>query len=152
MKINELNQFLNSQFPLASAMGVEILHADLASTLVRAPLNLNHNHIGSGFGGSLNAALVFACYAWFYNWLEISGLKGEVILQKSQIEYTKPVREELRATCFAPDPPELNAAFEAFKSKGKARLKLRGEIHISTGVAVAFEGLFVALGSSQLPK
>jgi thioesterase domain-containing protein len=114
--------------------------------LVTAPLALNHNHLGTAFGGSLGAVATLAGYALL--WLELDDRTAHVVIRESKIKFRRPVRGELRAVCHAPDSATLAAFRRDFASKGKARLDLRVEIAQDNELAVEYTGSFVALRQS----
>lgn len=139
----ETTAYLHEQIPLTRAMGAEVIACDGAHLVVTAPLALNHNHLGTAFGGSLNTLATLAGYAFL--WLTLKDRTAHIVIRKSQIQFNRPVRGELRAICQAPDDKTLAGFREAFARKGKARLELRVEIVEVDTVAVEFTGIFVAI-------
>jgi thioesterase domain-containing protein len=141
--LRETTAYLHEQIPLTRAMGAQVAAYDGAQLVVTAPLALNHNHLGTAFGGSLNTLATLAGYAFL--WLELHDRTAHIVIRKSQVQFTRPVRSELRAICYAPDPAALTGFRESFARKGKARLELRVEIIEDGAVAVTFTGTFVAV-------
>ena len=141
--IRETNAYLHEKIPLTQAMGAEIASYDGAHLVVTAPLALNHNHLGTAFGGSLNSLATLAGYAFL--WLALNDRTAHIVIRKSEILFHRPVRGEIRAVCQAPPAAVVEAFRETFARKGKARLELRVEIAAEEGVAVEFTGTFVAI-------
>jgi thioesterase domain-containing protein len=141
--LRETTAYLHEQIPLTRAMGAQVAAYDGAELVVTAPLALNHNHLGTAFGGSLNTLATLAGYAFL--WLELRDRTAHLVIRKSHIQFNRPVRSELRAICRAPDGAALASFREIFARKGKARLELRVEIVENGAVAVEFTGTFVAI-------
>lgn len=144
MTINELEKFLHQQIPISKAFGVKVLRADQELVELKCPLEPNHNHLGTAFGGSLAAVAILAGYTWIFQELSRQGHQVHILLKSNEAEYFKPVSEDLRATCAAPAIAELENFMRIFEKKGLARLRLVSEIHTAAGVACALNGEFVA--------
>jgi thioesterase domain-containing protein len=143
--IHDTETFLHEQIPLSRAMGVKIEVCDQESLVISAPLDLNHNHLGTAFGGSLSAIATLAGYGLL--WLQLGDRDSHIVIGKSSIFYRHPVRKAIRAICRRPDEETL-AAFKAkFKRTGKARITLQVTVEEDDCVCVEFEGVFVALKS-----
>ena len=67
--LRDTERFLHEQIPLTQAMGVQIESYDEAQLVVTAPLEPNHNHLGTAFGGSLSALTTLTGYAML--WLQL---------------------------------------------------------------------------------
>ena len=141
--LRETTDYLHSQIPITRAMGARVTSYEGGQLVVTAPLDLNHNHLGTAFGGSLSAVATLAGYALL--WLELRDRTAHVVIRRSTIQFHRPVRGELRAVCRAPDPATLATFHSDFARKGKARLALRVEIAHDGQLAVEFEGTFVAV-------
>ena len=143
--LRETTAYLHEKIPLTRAMGVEVESYDGGQLVVTAPLEPNHNHIGTAFGGSLNALATLAGYVLL--WIELRDRTAHLVIRQSQIQFHRPVRGELRAICHAPEEPILSDFRESFARKGKARLELRAEIFDSGELAVEYTATFVAIRS-----
>lgn len=126
-----LEKFLHEKMPLARAMGVTVLRADEAVEL-GCPLKANHNHLGTAFGGSLGALMIFAAYCRMF---QIMKGQGHAVLKASNMEFMAPVNQDLRAVCLAPPPGEIKLFLDAYNRKGKGRLSLTSEILLQDGSA-----------------
>ncbi|MBC8039780.1 MAG: YiiD C-terminal domain-containing protein [Opitutaceae bacterium] len=139
----ELESYLHDKIPLARAMGVRV-EAGASDTLVlTAPLEPNHNHLGTAFGGSLSAMATLAAYSLL--WLELGDRPGHIVVHRSEIVYHRPVRGEIRAICRRPADAELAEFRRQFATSGKARIRLGATIEYEGRVCVEFAGDFVAL-------
>ena len=139
----EIERFLREQIPLTRAMGVRVESFGVDGLVLAAPLEPNHNHLGTAFGGSLAALATLAGYALV--WLELGDRGSHVVIRDSTIRYLRPVRGELRAVCSRPDATAIEEFKARFSLEGKARITF-GVVVVDSGEpAVEFEGTFVAL-------
>ena len=141
--LRDTERFLHEQIPLTRAMGVRLESYDGEQLVVTAPLEPNHNHLGTAFGGSLSALTTLTGYAML--WLQIGDRNAHIVIRESNIRYKRPVRGTLRAICLRPEDASLAAFKATFQSTGKAHIKLQVEIIHAEQICVVFEGYFVAL-------
>lgn len=141
--LRDTERFLHEQIPLTQAMGVKIESYDGTQLVVTAPLEPNHNHLGTAFGGSLSALTTLTGYAML--WLQLGERKAHIVIRESNIRYKRPVGGMLRAVCMRPDDTALAEFKSVFQSTGKAHLKLQVQVVHSEQICVLFEGDFVAL-------
>lgn len=139
----ELESYLHDKIPLARAMGVRVEAGAPASLVLTAPLEPNHNHLGTAFGGSLSAVATLAAYAML--WVELGDRTGHIVVHRSEIVYHRAVRGEIRAICRRPSDAELAEFRRQFAATGKARIRLGATIEHAGRVCVEFAGDFVAL-------
>ena len=141
--LRETTAYLHAHIPLTRAMGVEVTSYENTGLVMTAPLAMNHNHLGTAFGGSLNAIATLAGYVLL--WLELRDRSAHIVIRDSRIRFHRPVTGELRAVCRAPADAILADFRESFARKGKARLELHVEIREAGELAVEFSGTFVAV-------
>jgi thioesterase domain-containing protein len=141
--LRDTERFLHEQIPLTQAMGVRLESYDGEQLVVTAPLEPNHNHLGTAFGGSLSALTTLAGYAML--WLQLGDRQAHIVVRESSIRYKHPVRGTLRAICQKPDEAEIEAFKATFKDTGKAHLRLRVQDVHEDKICVQYEGDFVAL-------
>lgn len=136
-------RFLHEQIPLTRAMGVKVESHDARGLVLGAPLEANHNHLGTAFGGSLAALATLAGYALL--WLELGNRDAHLVIRRSELDYRHPVTGPLRAICRKPPEAELDAFRTTFAKAGKARIRLGVTVEEAGRVCMAFEGTFVAI-------
>lgn len=136
-------RFLHEQIPLTRAMGVRMERFDDEQLVLSAPLEPNHNHLGTAFGGSLSAIATLAGYSLL--WLELGDRDSHIVIKSSSLKYLHPVRSEIRAVCGRIDAANLARFREKFARTGKAGISLRVAIVENERTCVEFEGLFVAI-------
>lgn len=144
MNPQQIEQFVSQQIPITKMLGVKVLRAEYAAVELSAPLALNHNHLGTAFGGSMNAIAVLTGYMWLYMALDSVDLDGDVLLKSSRIDYFKPVTEDIRAICASPSSRNFKKFLSSYKRKGIGRLTLEAQILLADGsLASEFSGDFI---------
>ena len=142
-QLHRTEEFLHQQIPITSAMGVRVAAYDGGQLILTAPIALNHNHLGTAFGGSLGAVATLAGYGLL--WLELRDRGCHIVIRQSSLSFRRPVRKEIVAICRRPSTELLREFKEAFGEHGKARIGLDVTIEEDSLVAVEFHGIFVAL-------
>jgi thioesterase domain-containing protein len=139
----EIEAFLHEKIPLARAMGVRVEVCDAEALVLTAPLEPNHNHLGTAFGGSLAALATLAGYACL--WHALDDRDAHIVIRRSELDYRHPVTGPLRAVCQRPDAGALGAFRATFAKAGKARITLRVGIEEEDDLCLEFRGIFVAI-------
>ena len=139
-----LQERIAAEFPLARHLGVVIESADDSGLVLYAPLALNANHQGTGFGGSLFSLAVLAGWAWVTRYLAGSDIAADAVIQESTIRYFIPVQGVLRATLLAPPPASTDKLLRMLRRAGRGRIGLTVDIHQDAILATRFEGIFAA--------
>lgn len=140
---HELESYLHGKIPLTRAMGVRVERAGAGGVVLSAPLEPNHNHLGTAFGGSLAALVTLAGYGTL--WVALGDCDGHIVVKQSELIYRRPVTGELRAECFVREEHALAAFRETYAKKGRARLRLEARIVENGETCVEFSGEFVAI-------
>lgn len=79
--ITEIEGHFHRLIPITQAMGVRVESYDGQQLILRAPIALNHNHLGTAFGGSLNTLATLAGYGFL--WLEVGDPGCHVVIRES---------------------------------------------------------------------
>jgi len=140
-----VQRYLHQVIPLSAAMGVRVTRATLGHVKLSAPLAPNVNHAETVFGGSAAALATLSAWTLLHLRLEDARLDATLVIQRSRMEYEKPIRGDFEAVCDFGD----DAAWDRFRGTltrhGRARLTLSAHlVHLANRVA-SFEGDFVAL-------
>ena len=138
-------KFLHERIPLTLAMGVRVLPDQANGFAVEAPVALNHNHLQTAFGGSIDAICTLAGYTFL--WLELRGDTVHVVIRESSIRFLKPIREHIRAVCDKTNGERLEAFRDLYQTTGKASIQLQVRAVEKGAVVARFEAVFVALQS-----
>ncbi len=138
-----LEAYLHEVIPVSKLMGIKVESCKAGTFILIAPLEINHNHLGTAFGGSLATIATLAGYCAL--WSALGDPAAHVVISRSSIQYRRPVTGSIRATCQLP-PDSISVSFiKAFKRSGKARLTLDVTITENGEDRVLFTGDFVAL-------
>lgn len=141
--LRETEDFLHAQIPITRTMGVAVEAYDENLLVLTAPLEANHNHLGTAFGGSLSAIATLAGYGLL--WLKLGDRSAHIVIRDSKIRYHRPVRGMIRAVCQSPDHAGLSAFRAKFSEMGKAGISLRVTIEEEGRICVEFAGTYVAV-------
>jgi thioesterase domain-containing protein len=141
-----LQEMLSSQIPLTRAMGLKV-EAVSPEVRLSAPLEPNHNHKCTAFGGSLYSAAVLAGWGWLWLWMREKGLLGHVVIQSGQADYLKPVEGAFTAHCQGPEAEDLERFEKALARKGRAKITLCCEVRTGAGVALRYVGIYAVMVS-----
>lgn len=132
-ELAELEDYLHREIPLTRQMGVRAGKRgnDLC---LEAPVSKNSNHLGTAFGGSINAVATLAAYASL--WLRRPRERQtHVVVGQSRIEFHRPIYHVIRAVC------QASSAIDGRKRRQRLQVKVYdGD---NERVAASFEGEFV---------
>jgi thioesterase domain-containing protein len=139
----EIESYFHEKIPLTQAMGVRVAAYDAVGLTLEAPLTRNHNHLGTAFGGSLNALATLCGYGLL--WLELGDANAHLVIAESAMTFRRPVTGNLCAVCGRPPPDVMERFRKDFSERGKARIRLGVRLLSREETAAEFEGKFVAL-------
>ncbi len=142
-----LTAFLHEQIPFSRAMEMRAVENNAQRLVLEAPLGPNRNHLGTAFGGSLQALPTLACYGVLWTVLREAKVEGHVVVKRAHATFHEPVAGPLRATCQRPPAAEVHEFLAALQRHGKARMELHAVVAGSSPAkpAVKFSGSFVAV-------
>ncbi len=142
-----LTAFLHEQIPFSRAMGMRAVENTAHRLVLEAPLPPNRNHLGTAFGGSLQALPTLACYGVLWTLLREAKVEGHVVVKRAHATFHEPVAGTLRATCHRPPAAEVHDFLATLKRHGKARMELHAVVEgtAPSKPAVKFTGTFVAV-------
>ena len=140
-----LERYLHEQIPLSAAMGVQVRVATPERVRLAAPLTPNVNHAETVFGGSAAALATLAAWALLHLRLLRAGLPAKLVIQRSSMEYERPIPGDFEAECRFTD----EHAWERFRAtldrRGRARLTLTACLIHDTRPMATFQGDFVGI-------
>ncbi|MDX2064271.1 MAG: YiiD C-terminal domain-containing protein [Fimbriimonadaceae bacterium] len=145
--------YVRDQIPLMRAMGMSVSAMTVtASSPARVelsfPLAGNQNHYGTGFGGSIATAATTAAWLLATALLATADHVPTVLIRRSQVEFTAPVRGPFRAVANISEP-ERDAYVRAYARRGKSVVELKATVHTGDELCAEFTGLFVALPNAS---
>ena len=145
--VERLNRFIADNLPLMVSMGAEIEFYDGQTFQLKAPLALNHNDKGTGFGGSLYCVCVLNAIGLVFLKCFEQGMNPDLVVGKAEIEYKKPVTSaEIIGHCESPAQDHWQRFFDDYAEKGKAGISLESRIFQNGEEAVYFRGRFALIG------
>ena len=141
-----LREVLRERIPLTRALGLEVERASPALVRLGFPLEPNHNHKDTAFGGSLYAAAVLAAWGLLWCACRETGVEAEAVVASSSERFLRPVSSGFSAECTS-DPDALKRLCEEVRAHGSGRIRLKSAILCGGDLCLAFEGTFVLDGA-----
>jgi thioesterase domain-containing protein len=151
LTIEDLEKYLHSNIPLSQMMGVQVKVATLEQVLLAAPLAPNINHHQTVFGGSGAVLATLAAWTLLHVRLKHERLDAQLVIQRSSMEYDRPIRGDFEAVCRFTDQEAWNRFRSMLERRGRARITLEAYLVHATLQMGSFVGDYVALGRG-LPK
>lgn len=149
-QLDRFQRRVHRVIPVARAMEVKLEDYNGQQLLVSAPLGPNHNHQGTGFGGSIYSLAVVAAWGLVELVLEDWELKGQVVVQQGTMDYSEPVTTDFFAIGALPDEVSVERFRKSVLRHGKGRINIQAHVYCGeplfahTGHPVAtLEGRFV---------
>ncbi|AZL16393.1 YiiD C-terminal domain-containing protein [Rickettsiales endosymbiont of Stachyamoeba lipophora] len=145
MKPIDLQNYLHKNIPISVALGVEVKDATCSRVVLSAPIELNINHKGTVFGGSLHSLATLSCWGLVFMNLADYPLPTEIVIANSEIKYLTPVKNNFTVECSTIDKHDWIQFKEVLDEKGKSRIKLNANIYQGGDLAIDYQGVFVAI-------
>jgi thioesterase domain-containing protein len=139
----EIQKALLHEIPLTAAMGLAVEEAGPDMVRLSVPLEPNHTHKQTAFGGSLYSAAVLAGWGVLWCALRERGLdaQAQVVIVGSGERFLKAVDADFTAECVMA-PGVLDPALKLFQRKGLARVQLDSVVFCKGEACVAFQGSY----------
>ena len=136
----DLRAIWYQQIPLSKAMDMRIVDFADNTLTCCASLAPNVNVHGTAFAGSLYAVQALTGWGMMHLQLQLHELDASIVIANGQIDYAKPVAEEIVVSCsFAGQ----EAAMDNLQKSGKGRFQLTSKVQLSDGwSAGSFSGLY----------
>lgn len=142
---SDVEAYLHRHIPISHVMGVRVVTVGADGVRLAAPLRPNLNHQSTAFGGSISSLAILAAWTVAHVGLREAGHPATVVIQRSSVEYLKPVHGEMEAFCPIPDPATWRRFVGGVQRRGRGRVRLSAEVHSDGAIVAAFDGLYVAL-------
>ncbi|MFE8069585.1 YiiD C-terminal domain-containing protein [Marinobacteraceae bacterium S3BR75-40.1] len=144
-----LQNLLESEIPLSRALAVQVREASADEIRLVAPLEPNHNHQGTAFGGSLYSVAVLAAWSLAQCWLRSEGLRANVVIQSGDLDYLEPVSANFEAVARGPDREASVRLKRTLLRHGRGRIELQSDILCEGRCCARFSGRFVLLQATS---
>lgn len=141
----ELRDYLREHIPLARCIAVDVLEPGPDRVILEAPLEPNTNHRSTAFGGSVSALATLAGWALVHGRLRSEGREAQVVIQRGDVDYLRPVSSSFRAVCDGVEPAEWDRLVRAFDRVGQGRAYLDVRVEADGETAATFRGGYVAI-------
>ncbi|MGN6369567.1 MAG: YiiD C-terminal domain-containing protein [Phycisphaerae bacterium] len=141
----EITALLHQELPLTRAMGVQLSAWDGATVQLTAPLEPNVNHTATAFGGSIASLAILAGYTALFLLLRDRAIPAHLLIQKTAIDFLRPINSSLTATATLPPPTELDPFLLTLQQKRRGRITVESRILSEDTLAATHAGLYVAI-------
>ena len=141
----QLESYLHENIPLTRHLGICVEHCNDSSVCLSAPIKPNLNHRSTAFGGSLTTLAITAGWLLLHTRIMTTDLKCHLVIQKSNMDFMKPVADNFKAQCSFSDEQIWQRFVSTLKKYGRARITVQSEIMTEAGVAGSHQGMFVAV-------
>jgi thioesterase domain-containing protein len=139
-----LEDLLKQKIKLYEHLGLEIQELGPLGLRFRVSLQDNLNHKGTAFGGSLYAAAVTAAYALVFHGLRERAIATEnIVIQKGDIQYYKPVEQDFDVVCKFADQAAADDFYARLLRDGRVKDALTVEVQVAGDKKAVFTGVFV---------
>ncbi len=140
-----------AQLPLARAMQVRMVGFDGERVILAAPLAENINDKGTGFAGSLATLATLAGWCLVTLLSEQAGARCEAAIYRSEIDFRRPVREELRAEAWVSEAAAVARLHERLEAGKRARLSIAARLGPEADPALLFAGHYAVWRTGTQP-
>jgi thioesterase domain-containing protein len=140
-----MERYLHENIPLSAAMGVQVKAASPEYVLLSAPLEPNINHHQTVFGGSGVVLATLSAWTLLHLRLRHERLDAQVVIQRSSMEYERPIAGDFEASCRFDDDAAWARFRSTFERRDRARVTLSAYLLHASHEMGAFVGDFVAL-------
>jgi len=145
ISIEDITAYLHREIPLTRAMEMKAAGWDGQMVTLEAPLAPNENHTDTAFGGAIASMAFLAGYSLLYLIFQERAFSTRILIQKSTIEFLRPVDDRLVATACCPPPAELEEMLETMKRKRRARMTIESRVLSGKTLAATQSGVYVAM-------
>ena len=149
MDAMELEHYLHVHIPLSAAMQVRVASVGVDAVVLSAALAPNINHRATVFGGSAMSLALLAGWSLLFVRLADVAPDSRLVIQRSNMEYLKPITAAFTATAHLADPDSWAAFVALFAKRGRARLSVEASLGCLGEDVGMFRGDYVALRSAQ---
>ena len=143
-----LQAALHHEIPLTKAMGLTVAEAGPGLVRLAFPLEPNHNHKATAFGGSLYSAAVLVGWGLLWCALRDRRVEAQVVIVGSAERFLAPVRADFSAEA-ALDAATLEPALKLLKRRGLARVNVDSVVFCGEVACVAFQGTYGLVGNKS---
>lgn len=149
---SEFQAYMYHHLPITRHMQLVISEINTAEVRLSAPLAPNKNDKNTAFGGCLAAQLMATGWCWLFTTLNRFGINADVVIQKCELVYFVPVKDEIHTHCDGPRTQDMERFCNQLKRRGIARLGLTPWVAGPNEAAATMEARYVATLLDQRRK
>ncbi len=142
--VEDVTAYLHQHIPVSRAMQFSVLPVTGGSLKLSAKLTPNLNHQETAFGGSIASLGILAGWTLIHLRLRSDQQKYKIVIQKSEIEFLRPVEADFTAECPFPDDGLWTPFYSSLQRKRRGRITLESTVKVNGQVAAVIKGTFVA--------
>ena len=140
-----VEESIHEDIPLSAAMGTRVVVATPESVVLTAPLAPNVNHRATAFGGSVAALAMLAGWTLLDARLQETEIRAHTVVQASDMHFLAPAKASLEARAFPPEDQAWRRFLTTLERWGRARLRLRVEVHSNGERVATLDAAYVSL-------
>ncbi|AFS77496.1 thioesterase YiiD [Gottschalkia acidurici 9a] len=143
MNKGEFEEFLYQQIPITKEMGFNILEFTQSKVRISARLEPNINHKSTAFGGSINSLMTVCGWALVFKNIKEIDPYAHIVIQKSNINYVQPIREDFVAECSLTDEESKRKFLNMYERHKKSRININVYCYKQETLLAEYEGQYV---------
>lgn len=130
MDTQRIQDIIEQEIPMVKQMGVTFTNFKTDSCEARVPLEPNHNHKGTVFGGSLYSVCTSACYGLMYSLQIENQLEAfDLVIGEGKIRYLKPVEKDFAVKAEI-IPADWSECKKKLASNGFGKIQLKAKVYL----------------------
>lgn len=145
MSQNEIQKIIEAQIPITKSTGIQFISFQESTCFCKAPLQPNHNHKGTAFGGSLYNTCITASYGLIFNLQRINQItQVDLVVASANISYLRPVDQDFQIKSTL-DPIKWNQMTLKLNKQGFGKIDVEAFVFITDESVrlCEFKGTFV---------
>ena len=148
MDLTDTERLIKAKIPMAAHLAFSLRSWDGRRLVLHAPFEVNRNHHGTAFGGSLAMASIVSGYAMTFmalndaigsHWLD----RYTLVIRDFSVQYRRPVQQDI-LTVSEPVNGSTGGFGERLLEEGKSRLAVETRIADDGGLRLAAHATYVA--------
>jgi thioesterase domain-containing protein len=136
-----MNESLFKDIEPAAALGIEVARYEVGEIELRAPLYPNLNDKGTAFAGSISSILSLAGWGVITLLLKTTGIDADVMVVKSETDFSSPVTSELRATARL-STSTVEQMLNDLKNKRRSRVHIQSELFSDSNLCASMSAQY----------
>ncbi len=128
----------------ATALGISVSNYADGQIELAAPLQPNLNDKGTAFAGSISSMLVLTGWGVVTATLKEAGISADVLVVKSETEYTEPVRNTMTSEASI-SKKELGRILKELEIKKRSRVSLTAQLYSGSAVCAEMNAHYAIL-------